>query len=427
MLHNMLPEGGARMQDAGRRVGIAAPTAYLPLLFLVPVTWLFYVNYTLTPDLGLDLRPLLFPFAIWLGARFGRIGLIAYLVGAFPFGFMTYSTSLWSVGGYLGEYLASIALIQVFSREGTLNQRTASVFPRLQQIFWEHPIFALLSFGLTLEFFCAGLSLDLDLYPLFILLVLFLGARVSSELDFARLIKAIVAAATIVALTWVFNPFYLNARLQFGGTDWTFGHQLTQLLTDFATMVMALIIGRLIAREFRGRDPMRDPMRDRGPRDADTGTIISLALVILLFAPIRLEIGVNLLGLSPQLQMTVGLPIAYAFAFYLGSRYAMNGVTLVAIAATVLFGATEFLVTNLATPDDPYRSDIRIYDRTLDGGLEFFARLAVRYLGFTSCLAAPVFALVGSLAIRKYRQDEVAQLEKPVTAWSGAMTSRPRR
>jgi hypothetical protein len=125
--------------------------------------------------------------------------------------------------------------------------------------------------------------------------------------------------------------------------------------------------------------------------------------------------------------MTVGLPIAYAFAFYLGSRYAMNGVTLVAIAATVLFGATEFLVTNLATPDDPYRSDIRIYDRTLDGGLEFFARLAVRYLGFTSCLAAPVFALVGSLAIRKYRQDEVAQLEKPVTAWSGAMTSRPRR
>ena len=369
---------------------------YVAPLLLVPLTWLCYINYAMGPGVSFDLRPLLFPLVIWFGARFGRIGLISYLVGAFPFGFITYGIDALTVGGYLGEYLACIALILVFSRSGAIHDRAASVFPRLQRLFLNRPVLAFLMLGLILNFYLVGLSFGLDGYYLFLVLMILLGCRASSE-EIWRLLKAMAVVAVPVAIVWALNPLYGNGSIIESG-DYTFGvdinHQLSRLMTDFANLAAALLIGRLIGGRFRDDAP-----------ETDIGTVLILAVLVVVFLPLRLSIGLNFAVVASRLDMSIALPVAYAFAFYLGSRHALRGVVAVAIAAAILFAGTGLLIAHLVTPD-AYNTTVVLYDQTLDNGMQYYAQLVARDATVLAYAVAPLFAAIGFLAMRRYRRTE---------------------
>jgi hypothetical protein len=366
--------------------------AYPAPVLLVPLTWLCYIRYDFGPGVALDLRPLLFPLVIWFGASFGRLGLICYLIGAFPFGFLRYSIDSFTFGGSIDEYLASIALILVFARSGPIEDRIA-VFPRLQEILLRYPVRAFLILGFMLSLTVTSLSVDLNLYDLLIVLMILLGCRASAAADNARLIKAVFAAAIPVAIAWSLRWFYLNGSLSRDGWGVSIDHALSQWPSDLAGFVMAVVIGRLIGNAFRS---------ERSGAAEDAGTIALLVVLALLFGTLRLNVGLTF-GFTPYLYMAVVTPVLYALAFLLGCRYGMRGLVGVAIATAIVFVGTGIFLAHLATPDDATNQTLVIYDQTLDDDLEYYARLSGRSLGLVGYATVPLFAFIGMIAVQRYR------------------------
>jgi hypothetical protein len=207
------------------------------------------------------------------------------------------------------------------------------------------------------------------------------------------LIKAIFAASVPVAILWCLRWFYLNAAFQGDGVSVSIDHVLSLWPSDFASFVMALMIGRLIGNVFRS---------EQSRLDESTGTIVILAVLALLFTTLRPRIGLTS-GLTSTLSMEMRMPILYAFAFLLGCRYGMRGLVGVAIATVVMFLCTALFLAQLVTPDGVAKTTFVIYDQTLDNGIEYFANIYVRDPGFVGAIAVPLFALIGAITIRRYR------------------------
>jgi hypothetical protein len=383
-----MAEAMARGASGTRASWIAYPAPVL----LVPLTWLCYIRYDWGSGVAFDLRPLLFPMVIWFGASFGRMGLICYLVGAFPFGFVRYSIEQFTFGGAVDEYLASIALIVAFAGDGTIDERVASAFSRLQETILGLPVRSFLILGFMLSLTVGSLQVYLDLYNLLLVLMILLGCRASAADDNARLIKAVFAASVPISIVWALRWFYLNGAVYGEGWSISIDHVLSQWPCDFANFVMALVIGRLIGNVFRSE---QSRLTESG------GTTLILSVLALLFATLRLSVGLTF-GFTPSLYMSVAMPILYAFAFLLGGRYGMRGLVAVAIATVVVFVGTGIFMTHLSASDGGDNTTLVIYHRALDE-FEYFANLSVRDPGFIGTIAMPIFALIGTIAIRRYR------------------------